>query len=76
MLKAARALAGLSVEDLGKVAKVGQITIKRLESGLNASAETHARLVVGLNKAGVTLVSNGADGHGPGVRLTNPLSED
>jgi transcriptional regulator with XRE-family HTH domain len=75
LVKAARYLVGLSVEDLARLAEVGEITVKRFESGVNASPSTLERLAEGLAKAGVTLISDGADGGGPGVRLTQPLPD-
>lgn len=73
LVKAARYLAGLSVEDLAKLAQVGTITLKRFESGVNASPSTLEHLTEGLIKAGVTIIPNAADGQGPGVRLTKPI---
>lgn len=73
ILKAARALAGLSVQDLADHAQVAMITLKRVESGVRASAITQERLEAGLTKAGVTVILNGSDGMGPGVRLTQSI---
>lgn len=75
LVKAARHLAGLSVEDLAVLAEIAAITVKRFESGVNASPSTLERLAEGLAKAGVTVIPNGADGRGPGVRLTKPLPD-
>lgn len=69
LVKAARYLAGLSTKDLSKLAKVGEITVKRFESGVSMSPSTLERLAEGLERAGVTVIPNGAEGQGPGVRL-------
>lgn len=74
LLKAARSLAGLSVDDLARLAQVGVATVKRAESGAKVSHFTEQRLAGGLAKAGVTIIPDGSDGQGPGVRLTSPLS--
>jgi transcriptional regulator with XRE-family HTH domain len=75
LVKAARYLAGLSTYDLSMLAGVGEITVKRFESGVSMSPSTLERLGEGLAKAGVAVIPNGADGQGPGVRLTKPLAE-
>ena len=61
-LRAARALAGLSQEDLAKLAKVGIATIKRMESfggliGLHAT--TTRKVEEALKTAGVVLTKDG-----------------
>lgn len=73
MVKSARHLASLSVDDLAGLAEIGTITLKRFESGSSTSAMTQERLAKGLAKAGVTVIPNGVDGQGPGVRLTHPI---
>lgn len=75
VLKAARALAGLSAQEFADLAQVGVATVKRVEGGMKVSRFTHQRLTNGLIKAGVTIIPNGDGGRGPGVRLSSPVEE-
>ncbi|QFR35223.1 helix-turn-helix domain-containing protein [Ancylobacter sp. TS-1] len=72
-IKAARALAGWSQEDLASASGVSLPTIKRLEAQdgeVGGRPETGQRLRGALEAAGVVFLEDGgtADG-GPGVRL-------
>lgn len=69
VLKAARALAGLSAQEFADLAQVGVATVKRVEGGMKVSRFTHQRLANGLIRAGIILIPDGVDGEGPGVRL-------
>ena len=74
-LRAARALVGLSQQELAERSSVGIATIKRIEAsghGLTGTARVLARLLKTLEVEGVVFISN--DGAlGPGVRLKHPL---
>ena len=69
-VKAARAMLGWSQEDLAQKSSVSYPTIARLESEdaeLGGRADTVAKIVTTLEKAGVIFVEE--NGEGPGVRL-------
>lgn len=72
-VKAARALVGMSQDDLAKASGVSLPTIKRLESQegeMGGRPATVSALVSALQAAGVMFLP--ADGNGPGVRLSKP----
>ena len=69
-LRAARALVGISADELARLTKLGVATIRRAESSDGAVAMTAAnaeRIVQALETAGVVFV--GENGGGAGVRL-------
>jgi transcriptional regulator with XRE-family HTH domain len=70
-IKAARALAGWSQDDLAEKSGVSIPTIKRLESAdgddLGGRPETGTALVAALQKAGVEFIAE--NGGGAGVRM-------
>jgi transcriptional regulator with XRE-family HTH domain len=69
--KGARAMLGLGVRDLAKLADVSSNTVSRLERGDELGARTVAAIRGALEKAGVEFIADGAPspGGGPGVRL-------
>jgi transcriptional regulator with XRE-family HTH domain len=70
-IKAARALLGWSQADLAGASGVSMPTVKRIESKggeLGGRADTAARIVVALEKAGAEFISEDGVG-GVGVRL-------
>lgn len=73
-IKAARALIGLSQEELADKAKCGIATVRRIEASVSAisgTAQTISKLEKALQSAGITFVEG--DGKmGPGVRLSKP----
>lgn len=69
-LKAARALVGVSQEDLAAASGVSIPTVKRLEAtdgDLGGRESTGERLIAALEAAGVEFID--PNGGGPGVRL-------
>jgi transcriptional regulator with XRE-family HTH domain len=75
-VRAARALLGLSQEELARHASIGVVTLKRLEaagSKLRGSAKTSMRIEQALVKAGIVFIEQDAE-QGPGVRLRNPIA--
>ena len=74
-IRAARVLAGISQQDLAKLAKVGLGTVKRIEAGgteVSGTAQTVARLQRALEATGIVFIDQ-SDDRGPGVRLRDPL---
>ena len=69
-VKAARALLGLSQNELAEISGLGIATVKRLEiaTGVRGAATTLWKVQTALEKAGVEFLSAG-EGTGPGVRL-------
>lgn len=67
-IRAARALVGLSAQELASLTKLSRGTIQRaeLESAQTTTANTE-RMVEALEKAGVIFLAE--NGEGPGVRL-------
>ena len=75
-IKAARALAGWSQDDLAEKSGVSVPTIKRLEAAdgeIGGRPETGAALVAALEKAGVEFIAE--NGGGAGVRLKRRSSK-
>jgi transcriptional regulator with XRE-family HTH domain len=74
-VRAARALLGLSQEDLARRAQLGIVTVKRLEAAgteIRGSAQTMVRIQRALESAGIIFIDQ--DGQtGPGVKLKQPL---
>lgn len=70
--RAARALAGLTAEQLAAAAGVSHVTLKRFESGRTMQADTINAIVAALQRAGITFVAAGqtSRGGGAGLRLT------
>jgi transcriptional regulator with XRE-family HTH domain len=76
-VRAARALLGLSQEELAERASIGIMTVKRVEAAgavIRGSAQTMVRIQRALEKAGVVFEEEDAD-RGPGVRLRRPLAK-
>ena len=73
-IRAARALAGLSQEDLATKAGIGIATLRRIEGSddIAGTAQTLARIERALDMAGVMLIEQDAK-TGPGVRLRKRL---
>jgi transcriptional regulator with XRE-family HTH domain len=74
-IKAARALIGLSQDDLAKRSGIGLATLKRVEaagSELTGTAQTMARIQRALEAKGIIFIDQDGS-NGPGVRLKNPL---
>jgi len=69
--RAARALVGVSAEQLAASAGISHVTLKRFESGRTMQAETIVAITDAIQRAGVTLLAAGdlVPG-GEGVRLT------
>lgn len=75
-VKAARALLGWSQGDLAAHSAVSEPTIARLEAEdgpLGGRAETAAKIVHALARAGIEFISK--NGGGPGVRLARPAGD-
>jgi DNA-binding XRE family transcriptional regulator len=69
-IKAARALLGLSQEQLAEVAEISLPTIKRLEAidgPVGGRSETGKKIQLALERAGVEFIDE--NGGGPGVRI-------
>jgi predicted transcriptional regulator len=72
-IKAARALLGLSQEELAEVAGVSLPTIKRLEAidgPVGGRSETGTKIQLAVERAGVEFIDE--NGGGSGVRLRKP----
>ncbi len=68
ILRAARALTGLSASDFAKLANVSRPTLRNAESGeKNVSLETIDRIQKKYEELGIEFTLPG-DGHGQGVR--------
>jgi transcriptional regulator with XRE-family HTH domain len=70
-IRAARALLGLSQEDLARSASIGIATLRRFEAArreIRGNAETLWKIQIALEKAGVSFI-DADDKAGPGVRL-------
>jgi transcriptional regulator with XRE-family HTH domain len=65
--KGARAMLGLGVRELAKLAAVSSNTVSRLERGEELGARTVGAIRDALETAGVEFISE--NGGGPGVRL-------
>ena len=85
LIAAARALAGLTIEDLAAAAGVTKRTISRLEVGGviqvapkrrhgHVSQEVWGKINDALTRHGVELLPEG-DGHGAGVRWRRPRAD-
>jgi transcriptional regulator with XRE-family HTH domain len=75
-IRAARALLGLSQEDLARQASIGIVTVKRLEAAgerIRGTAQTMARIQRALESAGIIFIDQDGE-RGPGVRLRQPLA--
>jgi transcriptional regulator with XRE-family HTH domain len=73
-IRAARALIGMSQQELARLSGVGLATVKRIESAgleLTGTARTLFRLQKALEAAGVSFVMQ-TESAGPGVRLATP----
>lgn len=73
-LRAARALLGLDQRQLAEIADLSLPTIQRMEGSddmIRGNVESLIKLVTGLNKAGIELISENSPstGQGRGVRL-------
>lgn len=68
--KGARAMLGLGVRDLAKLAGVSSNTVSRLERGEELGARTIDAIRGALEAAGAEFVDE--NGGGPGVRLAKP----
>ncbi len=73
-IRAARALAGLSQEDLAAKAGIGIATLRRIEGAddVSGTAQTLARIERALEAAGVVFLAQDVK-TGPGVRLRRRL---
>lgn len=75
-IRAARAIAKWTVEDLAKAAKVGLQTVRRAEADdgpVRMLRNNEAAIRAALEAAGVEFIPE--DGGGPGVRLKKPRAE-
>ena len=72
-IRAARALLGLSQNQLSDLAGIGVRTVKRIELAdeLSGSARTNWKIQKALEAAGVEFIP-AEEGKGPGVRLRKP----
>ena len=70
--RAARALAGLTAEQLASAAGISHVTMKRFESGRTMQADTIDAIVSALQRAGITFIAAGqaSRGGGAGLRLS------
>ena len=74
-IKAARALTGLSQQDVATRAGIGIATMRRIEAAIDevtGSAQTLSRIQKALESEGVRFIDQDDQG-GPGVRLRKPL---
>ncbi len=74
-IRAARALAGLSQDELAATSGCGVATVRRLEASaddVGGTAQTIARIQRALEAAEIVFIEQD-DKHGPGVRLKVPL---
>jgi transcriptional regulator with XRE-family HTH domain len=76
-IRSARALLGLSQQDLAKQARVSLGTVKRIElaeTEVGATVKTMMLIQRALERSGVLFIEQDDRG-GPGVRLREPLRE-
>ena len=74
-IRAARALIGMSQQELAARSSVGLATIKRIEavgSDITGTVKTLVKIKKALEAAGIRFIDE-ADGGGPGLRLMRPL---
>lgn len=74
-IRAARALIGMSQQELAQLSGVGLATIKRIEamgSELTGTARTLAKIQKALEAKGIRFLEEGG-GEGQGLRLQKPL---
>ncbi|MBL8882762.1 MAG: helix-turn-helix transcriptional regulator [Hyphomicrobium sp.] len=74
-IRAARALIGMSQQELAERSLVGLATIKRIEavgSEITGTAKTLVKIQKALEAAGIRFIDE-TDGAGPGLRLMRPL---
>ena len=74
-IRAARALIGMSQQELAARSSVGLATIKRIEavgSEITGTAKTLVKIQKALEASGIRFIDE-ADGGGPGLRLIRPL---
>jgi len=74
-IRAARALIGMSQQELAVRSSVGLATIKRIEavgSDITGTAKTLVKIQKALEASGIRFIDE-ADGAGPGLRLIRPL---
>ncbi len=74
-IRAARALIGMSQQELAARSLVGLATIKRIEavgSEITGTAKTLVKIQKALEASGIRFIDE-ADGGGPGLRLMRPL---
>jgi len=74
-IRAARALIGMSQQELAERSSVGLATIKRIEavgSEITGTAKTLVKIQKALEASGIRFIEE-ADGGGPGLRLMRPL---
>ena len=74
-IRAARALIGMSQQELAGRSLVGLATIKRIEavgSEITGTAKTLVKIQKALEASGIRFIDE-ADGGGPGLRLMRPL---
>ena len=74
-IRAARALIGMSQQELAARSSVGLATIKRIEavgSEITGTAKTLVKIQKALEASGIRFIDE-ADGGGPGLRLMRPL---
>lgn len=67
--RAARALVGVTAEQLAASAGISHVTLKRFESGRTMQAETIDAIVAALQRAGVTFIAPGQASRGGGLGL-------
>lgn len=75
-IRAARALIGMSQQQLAEQSCVGLATVKRIEafgSEITGTAKTLHKIQKALEAAGIRFIDE-TDGAGPGLRLITPLS--
>lgn len=76
-IRAARALIGMSQQELARRSGVGLATVKRIEAAgleLTGTARTLYRIQRALEAAGVLIVEQ-TRSEGPGVRLAHPIDD-
>ncbi len=74
-IQAARALLGLTQQDLAKRSSVGLGTVKRIEAArdqLIGTVKTISQIQEALEAAGIEFLGQD-EHHGPGVRMRRPL---
>ena len=76
-IRAARALIGMSQQELAQRSGIGLATVKRIESAgleLTGTARTLFRLQQALESAGVRFIEQ-SQTEGPGVRMALPITD-